>query len=954
MNHIGLCIFFILFLNESISYSQHYFFKSYTTKDGLAHNQTFDVHQSKDNKLWVATLSGISCFNGIDFKTFSEKDGLASDLTIEVFEDSRGRIWVGTINNGISLIVNDKVLTPKDIDFASFGAINHFLELDDGRIFIFGNQAIGLFQNGEFSIVKSVENEEEGIFIMDASKLDAENFVLASIRRGVFKFNVNSYEITELINEKNGINNICYDVEVDDKNNIWIGSYGVLYKYNSGVVEEFVPDFDNIGANRMFDLITLDDGSISIATEGNGLLNFNPTTGAFEFLNTTKGLPAKYSYDHIVDNEGNIWLATFDAGLVRFKDKAFTLFNQESGMASNEVRTAVEWDKYWGVGTDKGLMIFKDGMPYKTLFKEEFIQALEVSSDEKLIVTTKEKVFQVDEYFDSKLIDNGNYLYSYQDSINTFLVGRNLKIINGDSTITRDYRRTKRIVPFGDGYLFMKLYGLFQMNNMQQDTIPNLNPKDYGVFRAITSINPNEALAINESFIFHLKKKGRAIQIDRISNDALKLVEPQAIQIKDSTVWIANENRLSKITLKDLLNGNPVKFTHYHSPQLFEGDESMQDNLLLTSSGKLLVPLPNGLLVFDPSKYREVRIPPVLNLSRTELFSEKLDRDDYTKNGIVLLSHEENYLTFYMEAITQSYPEKVQYKYRLKGIRKDNDWSPPTFDTKVIYSYLPPGDYEFQFTASNGVGIWNENILTFPFSIREPFWQTVTFWIIILMLSASISFLIYYLRNQNKLRQQRLFAQNLLQAQENERTRIARELHDSVGQKLMLLSKKTYETFPDLNILAQDTLSEVRAISRDLYPPHLEKLGITASLKNLINEIDEHTDLFFTHDIDNIDTLISSKSSLQLYRFVQEALSNVVKHSNARSVFVEIKEQSENINLVVEDNGIGFDVDKTIEQNSLGLKTLLERAKMLNASLRIQSNTQHGTRLHLILPTNEK
>ena len=107
-------------------------------------------------------------------------------------------------------------------------------------------------------------------------------------------------------------------------------------------------------------------------------------------------------------------------------------------------------------------------------------------------------------------------------------------------------------------------------------------------------------------------------------------------------------------------------------------------------------------------------------------------------------------------------------------------------------------------------------------------------------------------RKRNELQEQ--FAQELIQAQENERSRLAMELHDSVGQKIMLLSRKTKsKNDPDMESLAGKTLEELRSISRGLHPPTLNDFGITQTIINLINEIDEHSSIFFTNEIENID-----------------------------------------------------------------------------------------------------
>ena len=214
----------------------------------------------------------------------------------------------------------------------------------------------------------------------------------------------------------------------------------------------------------------------------------------------------------------------------------------------------------------------------------------------------------------------------------------------------------------------------------------------------------------------------------------------------------------------------------------------------------------------------------------------------------------------------------------------------------------------------------------------------------------------YLLRSRNFARnKQRLlteYSQNLIKGQEEERSRLARELHDSVGQKLMLLTKKTKSVKnPEMESLAGNTLEELRSISRGLRPVALEQLGTTTAIQTLINEFDANTDIFFTHEIANVDTALTKETSLHLYRIIQEALSNMIKHAEAKAASVEIDLEDNEVKVVIKDNGKGFNFEEKIKEGkSLGMRTLLERAKIMNSKLRIKSEQGKGTSIFLTVP----
>ncbi|GGI56417.1 tetratricopeptide repeat-containing sensor histidine kinase [Winogradskyella haliclonae] len=229
-------------------------------------------------------------------------------------------------------------------------------------------------------------------------------------------------------------------------------------------------------------------------------------------------------------------------------------------------------------------------------------------------------------------------------------------------------------------------------------------------------------------------------------------------------------------------------------------------------------------------------------------------------------------------------------------------------------------------------------------------------WIIFGGLSLLAIFTIIYLSRirkfeHKKQKLQNKFSQNLINAQENERGRIARELHDSVGQKLMLLSKSMkYVGDENTKTLAKDTLEEVRSISRGLHPSNLERLGLTESIKVLVYNINATTDLFFSEDIENIDGTVSKNVELHVYRIIQETLSNIVRHSEAKAVKIKIKKPKGEIDITVSDNGKGFDFQTKYKDMSLGLKTLKERAKIIGAKLYFDSQDNNGTIMQLNIP----
>jgi signal transduction histidine kinase len=220
--------------------------------------------------------------------------------------------------------------------------------------------------------------------------------------------------------------------------------------------------------------------------------------------------------------------------------------------------------------------------------------------------------------------------------------------------------------------------------------------------------------------------------------------------------------------------------------------------------------------------------------------------------------------------------------------------------------------------------------------------------------------LFYFYRSKNFIKQQKVqqekYSQNLLIAQEEERKRISRDLHDSIGQNLMLLKRKaSKDKNTELENLASNTLEEMRTITKALHPSILEKLGLTTAITSFINDVDNNTEIFFTQEIDNIDGLITKENEVHLFRIIQECVTNLVKHSNSKVAFIKIKKENSKLFINIEDKGKGFNFEeKGTFSYSLGMKTLEERSSILNAIFNVKSKKGIGTNLEFVIPVNIK
>ena len=214
------------------------------------------------------------------------------------------------------------------------------------------------------------------------------------------------------------------------------------------------------------------------------------------------------------------------------------------------------------------------------------------------------------------------------------------------------------------------------------------------------------------------------------------------------------------------------------------------------------------------------------------------------------------------------------------------------------------------------------------------------------------------------------YTHQLIASQEAERRRIAGELHDSLGQNLLLvkhrlelaLSRADIPAEPRKQLagvleLATDAIGEVRQISHDLRPYQLDALGLTGALKTMIENAAGATSVVFQHKLEPVDDVITGDAATNLYRAAQECLNNILKHADARLVRVALERDIHHVRLWIADDGRGFDPGSNGAGapgcSGLGLKNLAERVRILGGTLTVDSQPGKGTRIEALIPIAE-
>ncbi len=210
--------------------------------------------------------------------------------------------------------------------------------------------------------------------------------------------------------------------------------------------------------------------------------------------------------------------------------------------------------------------------------------------------------------------------------------------------------------------------------------------------------------------------------------------------------------------------------------------------------------------------------------------------------------------------------------------------------------------------------------------------------------------------------QQVEFSQRLIEKQEEERERIAGELHDDIGQELLIAKNKLLigsgqvENNPltaEVSQILSNVIEGLSVISHNLSPLELEELGFTETIAVMINRVEKSSSIKFDFITENIDQILDEKKQINLYRVIQEGVNNIIKHSEATTAGLVIKRLDKEILIKITDNGVGFSVDENasdLDRPRFGLSGMKERIKLLHGELSILSKAGSGTEIKICLP----
>ena len=371
-------------------------------------------------------------------------------------------------------------------------------------------------------------------------------------------------------------------------------------------------------------------------------------------------------------------------------------------------------------------------------------------------------------------------------------------------------------------------------------------------------------------------------------------------------LWLASSEGIFRISRAQL---NAVADGHADDAQVWYFDKrdgmnspavtgGQQPVVARSKDGKLWFATTAGLYAIDPARFPN-NIPPRAVIEEARIDDQvswkRPLNSTRTTHDVLEVPPNNARLEFRFTALSLTAAHRNRFRYQLQ--RLNQDWVEAGTSRVASYTRVPPGHYEFKVMAANHEGVWNEDAGSLAITVLPFWWQTLWFRLLVGFGSGALLFAVYRRRVQALERAQaaqRNFARQLIESQEGERRRISAELHDSLGQSLLVVKnyavmalkdttppEKMRDQLREISDAASASIEEVRSIARALRPYQLDRFGLTKTLEDVAESIAKTGSLKIETRIDNVDETLSSDAEISIYRMVQEWLNNVVKHSHA-------------------------------------------------------------------------
>jgi ligand-binding sensor domain-containing protein len=941
------------------------------TENGLPQNTVHSIAQTRDGYIWIGTEEGLARFDGVRFTVFDKQNTpqLKSNYIRTLLADRQGALWIGTAEGLIRMLDGKFTLFTTNEGLPS-DTIQAVYEDREGNLWVATATGLGLFRSGGLTTFTTKERLIGGS--IQALFEDADGALWIATPYGVGRVKDGKFA-NYTVRDGLGSNSVRA-IQQDRDGRLWFGSLGGLTSFSGGRFTTYTTR-DGLPNDRIISLHAGREGGLLVGTAG-GLCRF--TDGRFTRFNAGDALSTSTILSLLEDLEGNLWIGTESGGVNLLKDTKFTTYTVRNGL-SNDVIKSIYGDRQgntW-IGTDGGgLNVLKDGRlaVYTTRdgLSSNVVLALSGDGAGNLWAGTPDGLNRLSQgkftiYTSADGLANNDVRSIWADHRGNLWIGTRGGLTRIKDGVFRTFTEVDGLAndliatlyEDAKGTLWIGTFG--GLSRFKNEEFTTFTTKDGLSSDAVISLyeDSDGTLWIGTNGGGLNRMKDGQITAYTTRNGLLDDVVYRILEDGRNNLWLSCRKGIFHIGKKDLdefAGGRiasiaPVAYGTADGMMTRECSGGGDPAGWRSTDGKLWFPTIKGVAMIDPERIKTNAQPPPVVIEQIRINDQPIPLRDRIE-----LPPGTTRFDLYYTAPSFIAPEKVRFKYKLDGF--DKDWIDSGTRRIAYYTNLRPGAYTFRVIASNNDGVWNETGATFGLYLKPYFYQTYWFYAVCVLGLAMFAWLLFRLRVRGMKAQ---FGAVLA-----ERTRIAREIHDNLAQEMSGISVQlevVARTMPLGADAARTNLDRARRQVRhgiaearryvwDLRSPALENNDLPTALSETARRLTNETAIQAQVEVNGTFRPLAQLVEDNLLRIGQEAMNNAVKHAEAQRIFVNLVFDARRVQLIVRDDGCGFDNQAAGngQDGHFGLIGMRERAEQIGGTLSIHSTAGSGTEVVADVP----
>lgn len=951
-------------LDRNLQLTQ-YEHRTWQTEQGLREARVNSLEQTRDGYLWLGTFGGLVRFDGIKFTTIAGPNGVLENMWIRsMTEDSEGRLWLATNGAGLLQLGNGAMTqytessglpteviycvisgpsglwacTPKGLARLTRGRFQTYSTSEglpgsvytacsgkDGALWAGSEYSMVSSWNGSRFVARSLRSVPPNTPVR-AMLCSGDGSVWIGTTNGLVHIK-DGQEL--LLTVKDGLaQNFVDCLREGHDGSIWVGTRNGFSRLRGGEIESFRQQ-DGLSQRMVLAIHEDKEGSLWVGTN-QGLDQF--LDGRAIPYTAREGLPGNDVGPLLEDRQGHVWVGTAKGGLGRFNGKRFSLIAADQGVSERIYSLLDDGSGGFWVATGSGVKHFVDERLVAVYTEESGLPR----NLTRCLFRDHSGVIWAGTALGPARLENGRFRQppELRGPLSTSIVSI------GEDRKGRLYFAAER------GGVFS-----FADDEMREVVLNNGGPPA----RADAFYSDPEGLIWigtigNGLKLLHDGNVTTYVTRDGLFDNSIYSI----VAGSGSRLWLASPTGIYSVQRSELLRFASGQIGHVQMKrsdlaQAVECKPGVQPAALLTRDGRLWFSTTHGVIVFDPDQVKTPPPPPVVE-------SMKVNGESKQPHQSERLSPGQRNLEFQFTDLSFIEPGRTTFRYILEGF--DKSWTDASTRRDVFYANLPPGKLRFRVASCNADGLCNPTDSSVALSLAPYYYQRLWFYPMLATILAFSGWVAHRLRI-HRLQEQI----GLVLA---ERSRIARELHDTLIQGFsgVTLQLQAFAGRPrssedramlediirDAGAYLQETRQSVSSLRNGPGPVRHLASAIAESARHITAQQNIRLKLKLAEN----DRFIPAELQYNLLRIAQEAITNSVRHSHARTIEVALDCSDTDICLAVRDDGSGFDAALSeMDRGHYGLVGMRERAAEVGGSLQLSTIPGKGTTVRVHVPGSE-